>query len=418
MNTYAKQKSKRISILLRDNFRKIQKRNNSVIIKRNSNISNSKFHKTKNKNNAFVHKSLLYEVKKISPIINLEYQIELYEKKGKYSIFQKGEIINEKRYAGKNFLKKDFIFKDSFAYKPTLVSRNKNRFYNSNKKSISHGKFRSMLTDKNTSFIREINISKNINNKSISQNTIKEHSKNKQKSSTIQSTMLSSTMRPISAKSLSITKIKNDKKKYLYLKNKCKKIRHRINETIEKVNNISEDLNNDILDSKNYDKLSRLEEKNKSKINKDKTTRRQKYINNTQRKILNKYNSDLYKNLDFEKNVENKMINSYKYYDTNGKKIMKEIMAQDKKIEEFLHKNQETKDFILNNNNYIKKLNKEFSILGADILSTKKKYKGRNAIEPEKDASFFHKLIKEKMLNNLNDDDYIKEVVKRKIKYL
>ena len=268
-NTFAKEKTRRISILLRDNFRKIQKRNNSAIIKPNSNINNLRYHKNKNKNKsiAYVHKSLLYEMKKISPILNLEYQIELYEKKGKYSLFQKGEIINEKKYTGKSFLKKENIYKDPFVYKPTLVSRNKkDKFYSSNKKSISHGKFRSMPRGKNISFIKDINISKYINNNSISQNAIKDHKKINQKSSTIQSTILSTTIRPISAKTLSIIKIKNNRKKYRNIKNKSIKLRHKIDETIEKVNNISEELNNDIFDSKIYDKLCRLEEKNKMKI--------------------------------------------------------------------------------------------------------------------------------------------------------
>ena len=361
-----------------------------------------------------MHKSLLYEIKKISPIINLEYQIELYEKKGKYSLLQKGEIINEKKYTGKNFLKKDNIFKDPSAYKPTLIGRNKNKFYSSNKKSISHGKFRPISSDKNSSFIKDINISKYINNNNISQNTIKGHKKINQKSSTVQSTILSTTIKPISAKSFSISKIKKNRKKYIDLKNKSIKLRHKIDETIEKVNNISEELNNDILDSKYYDKLCRLEEKNKTKINKNKTTKKQKYIENPKSKIMDKFNSNLHKYLNLEKRVENKMINSYKYYDKNGKKIMKEVMAQDKKNQNFLNKNQDTKYLIFNNNYHIKKLNKEFSELGADILSTKKKYKGLNAIEPESDAMFFHKLIIEKMMNKLNDDEYLKEVSKIK----
>ena len=129
---------------------------------------------------------------------------------------------------------------------------------------------------------------------------------------------------------------------------------------------------------------------------------------------MDKFNSNLHKYLNLEKRVENKMINSYKYYDKNGKKIMKEVMAQDKKNQNFLNKSQDTKYLIFNNNYHIKKLNKEFSKLGADILSTKKKYKGLNAIEPESDAMFFHKLIIEKMMNKLNDDEYLKEVSKIK----
>ena len=230
------------------------------------------------------------------------------------------------------------------------------------------------------------------------------------------SSIISSASRPFSAKILSKSNINNDiyNKQYLHLKNKFKKIKNRINETIEKVSNASMDINRDIYDSKNYDKLYKLEEKIKTKkLKKDKIINVKK-INNNRYKNIDKLNNDLYKFLDLEKNVENKMINGYKYYDKKGKKLMMQIMAQDKSKDHFLNKNHNSKNLILNNRYYLKKLKKEFNILGADILATKKKYKGVNAIEPSNDVIFLHKLIKENMLNNLSNDEYLDEVIRRK----
>ena len=49
---------------------------------------------------------------------------------------------------------------------------------------------------------------------------------------------------------------------------------------------------------------------------------------------------DVYKYLDLEKNVENKFIKSYKYFDKIGKKILKEAMELDKQKQRFLNKNE------------------------------------------------------------------------------
>ena len=89
-------------------------------------------------------------------------------------------------------------------------------------------------------------------------------------------------------------------------------------------------------------------------------------------------------------------------------------MEQDKKERCFLNKNENSKNIILNSRFFIKRLQNELGVLGANILATKKKYKGESAIEPKNEVEFLHKLIKENMINNLNSDDYLNEIMKRK----
>ena len=115
--------------------------------------------------------------------------------------------------------------------------------------------------------------------------------------------------------------------------------------------------------------------------------------------------------------MENKIIKSYKYFDNKGKRILKEAMEQDKMKQNFLNKNENSQNIILNSRFFIKKLQNELGILGANILATKKKYKGERAIEPNNEIEFLHKLIKENMFNNLNSDDFLNEIMKRKNVY-
>ena len=60
------------------------------------------------------------------------------------------------------------------------------------------------------------------------------------------------------------------------------------------------------------------------------------------------------------------------------------------------------------------KLISELNELGSDILATKKKFKGEDAIEPKNEKQFFYGLIKENLLKNLSDENYIEEIIKRK----
>ena len=79
----------------------------------------------------------------------------------------------------------------------------------------------------------------------------------------------------------------------------------------------------------------------------------------------------------------------------------------------FLNKNENSRNIILNSRFFIKRLQKELGILGSNILATKKKYKGESAIEPNNELDFLHKLIKENKTNNLSDEQYLSEIIKR-----
>ena len=366
-----------------------------------------KLFKTKNS-------SLLNEITKISPKINLEYQIELYEQKGRYSLIRKDQVIDEKKFSGKNFLKKNY--KDSYSYKTCLDLRGKQKYYISKNKSICHGNFRSLsakyknnstnLLDKNI----YININKYINNRN---NIFKLRKKKKNllrpKSSTKNSTVVTNASRPFSAKIISSKRInsKNDKL-YEYFKKKCIRMKSQVNKIFEKAANASMELNQDIYESKNYDKLNKLEEKSK-KHKKNKNFKNS--LNTKQSKTSD--DNDLYKYLDIEKNVEKKIIKSYKYFDKAGKKILKQAMEQDKQQQNFLNKNENSQNIILNSRFFIKRLQNELGVLGENILATKKKYKGESAIEPKNEIEYLHKLIKENTINSLNDEHYY-EVIKRR----
>ena len=402
------QKTRKLSTILNDNF-KVFRRNNSVILKSpciktefKKKVQNHKIYNIK-------HNSFLNDIRKINPKINLNYEIELYEKKGRYSLVKKDEIIYEDKYDGKDFLKQNF--KNSFSYRPTLFQKGNQNFYKLTKKSISFGKFRPLnyKENMNSSQLNEINvINKCIDNIGRSN---KKDNKNRirPKSSTKPSTILSNSSRAFSA-NIYLEKEKFKRKRNIInFKNKNEKLKNKIDKVFEKANNASLELNKDIYESKIYDKLYKLVEKPKK--NKNNKNYKAKNLN---KKVKKRDNNDLYKYLDIEKNVENKMIKSYKYFDKIGKKILQEAMEQDKKHQFILNKKQDTKNLILNSRFFIKKLQKELGVLGSDILAAKKKYKGEEAIEPNNEVIFLHKLIKENMLKNLNDEEYLDEAIRRK----
>ena len=400
---------------LKDNFRNYRKNNSAkVIYKYRANLKpkKQKMKLFKNKNNSF-----LVDIIKITPKLNLEYKIELYEQKGRYSLIKKDEIIDENKYNGQHFIKQQY--KDSYSYKTSLNLQGKKKFYISNQKSISYGKFRpSLIKDSlsNSCFLFDENASININKYTDINNSTSKIKNNNNKGIRIKSFNKSSTnftyqSRVYSDKILinkNILKSMNNKDK-LDFKNKCIRLKYQINKTFEKARNASIDLNKDIYESKNYDKLNKLEEKPK-KIKKNKIL---KCINLNKNKKQKDNINDLYKYLDIEKNVENKIIKSYKYYDKLGQNIIKKVMGEDKKQQHFLNKNEDSKNIILNSRYFIKKLQNELGILGANILSTKKKYKGESAIEPNNETKFLYKLIKENSIKNLKDEDYLNEITKR-----
>lgn len=404
------QKTRKLSTILNENFRKFR-RNNSVILRSPCIKTEFKKKVPNHKMYSIKHNSFLNDIRKINPKINLNYVIELYEKKGRYSLVKKDEIIYEDKYDGKDFLKQNF--KNSFSYRPTLFQKGNQNFYKLTKKSISYGRFRPLNykenINTNSSRLDEINlINKYIDN--IGRSNKKDNKvRIRPKSSTKPSTIVSNSSRAFSAKIYGERGKFKGKRNLINFKNKNEKLKNKIDKVFEKANNASIELNKDIYESKNYDKLYKLVEKPKK--NKNNKNYKVKYINKKGKK---KDNNDLYKYLDIEKNVENKMIKSYKYFDKIGKKILQQAMEQDKKHQFILNKKQDTKNLILNSRFFIKKLQKELGVLGADILAAKKKYKGEEAIEPNNEIIFLHKLIKENMLKNLNDEEYLGEAIKRK----
>ena len=417
-NKYETLKTKNLRYSLKDNFRNYRKNNSAKIIykfAKNLKPRKQKLKLFKNKNNSFL------DVIKISPKLNLEYKIELYDQKGRYSLINKDEIIDEKKYNGQHFIKQQY--KDSYSYKTSLNLKGKTKFYIWNQKSISYGKFRSSKIkekkDSNRCFLFDENTSFNINkytdiNNSITQIKSNNNKKLRTKNATKSSSNLTNQSRLFSDKK---EKNKNYLKSYkdkdkakLDFKNKCMRLRYQINKTFEKARNASIDLNKDIYESRNYDKLNKLEGKPK-KYKKDKIL---KYINLNESQTQKENINDLYKYLDIEKNVDNKIIKSYKYYDKFGKKILKKVIGEDKKQQHFLNKYEDSKNIILNSRFLIKKLQNELGILGANILATKKKYKGESAIQPHNEIQFLQKLIKENSIKNLNDEEYLDEITRRK----
>ena len=115
------QKSKKIDYILKDKFRKFRK-NNCAILK--DNRTNLKTSKRKSKLYTIKHNSFLNDIKKITPKLNLQYEIEKDEQKGRYSVIKNDEIFDENKFNGKNFIKKDY--KDSYSYKTCLFRGKKN----------------------------------------------------------------------------------------------------------------------------------------------------------------------------------------------------------------------------------------------------------------------------------------------------
>jgi hypothetical protein len=194
------------------------------------------------------------------------------------------------------------------------------------------------------------------------------------------------------------------REKLLYLKLRGIELKNRIHDTFDKANNVSIELNQDIYNSRNYDKIFGLNDdekyfkKNYKKINENK----------------NKLKKYLFKCVDVKKNESNLFPRFFQYLDKEGKQIFIEARELDKYKQKFLNLSTNKKNFVLNSKFYVNNLISELNELGSDILATKKKYKGEDAIEPKNEKQFFHGLIKENLLRNLSDENYIDEVIRRK----
>ena len=356
----------------------------------------------------------LYRIRKINPEINLNYKLELYQKKQRYSSTKNEEMVDENKYGRKYFIRSNR--EDEYTYHPCLSQREHNNLYLQNKKSIGHGEFRSI-----SSIMKNINNKNNYNYYDFSvlfeerdkdlfdeNNSSTFFITNNKKGSTKVTTKTNSaeTSRPFSTKNIPNENIiKNSREKILQLKMKGIELKNRIHDTFDKVNNASLELNQDIVNSKKYDKIFCLNrdddkyfKKNYKKINENK----------------NKLKKYLFKCIDTKKEQTNILPRPLRYLDKEGKKILMEARELDKYKQRFLNKNQSKKANALNSKFYLNKLLGELNELGSDILATKKKFKGEDAIEPKNEKIFFHGLIKENLLRNLSDENYIEEVMRRK----
>lgn len=369
----------------------------------------------------------LYRIRKINPEINLDYKLELYTKKQRYSSTKDDELIDDKKYRYNHFLRKKF--KEKCAYRPTLSQQERNNFFLQNKKSISSGMFRSItnnikripkniLNYNNSNYNDYTNLyedNENMNNINNTNNYAEEYNAssffltNNKKISTKYSTKTNTIASNNSSKVFSrrlgmeINNRNNlNKSQYFYLK--LKEIKNKIHETFDKANNASMELNQNIINANNYDKLFCLSRDENYLKKKD-----YKQINENK----NKLKTYLFKYIGIKKDL-NRLPGPLQYLDKEGKKILFQAREIDEYNQNFLHKNQSKKNFELNSKFYVNKLIGELNELGQDILATKKKYKGEDAIEPKNEKHFFHELIQENQLKYLSDDNYFEEVMRRK----
>ena len=354
---------------------------------------------------------LLYRIRKINPEIKLNYQLELYQKKQRYSTSKDEELINENKYNRKFFIRKKED--EDYIYQPALSHRDRiNRIYLQGKKSISTGHFRSIASNfkngnNNYNFIDFSSIfdGKDLEDNNLSSFFITNNKKISTKYTT--KTNSAETSRIFSLRnSLENRKDKQSltkREKILYFKLKGLELRNKIYETFYRANNASLELNQEISNCRNYDKMFPLNDdekyfkKNYRKINDDKV----------------KLKENMMKCIEMKKSI-NPLPRNFQYLDKYGKRVLMQARELDLYKQKFLHKNQDKKNFVLNSKFFINKLLGELNELGSDILATKKKFKGEDAIEPKNENNFFHGLIRENLLKNLSDEDYIQETMRMK----
>ena len=323
----------------------------------------------------------------------MNYQLELYQKKQRYSVSKDDELVDENKYNQKFFLRKKED--EAYLYQPSFSQRDRlSRYYLQSKKSIGTGQFRSISGNNfNFDFSSIFQDKDFFDDKTNSSFFITNNRKAK----------TSREFNTIKNSPENIKKSLTRREKLLYFKLKGIELRNKIYETFDRVNNASLELNQDINNSKFYDKMFGLSDdlkylkKNYKKINDDKI----------------KLVQDICKSAEVKKSI-NPLPRNFQYLDKYGKRILMQAREMDVYKQKFLHKNIEKQSFILNSKFYLNKLLGELNELGSDILATKKKFKGEDAIEPKNEKHFFHGLIKENLLKNLSDGHYIEEIRRRK----
>ena len=193
----------------------------------------------------------------------MDYQLELYQKKQRYSVSKDDELIDENKYTQKFFLRKkedeDYLYQPSFSQRDRL-----SRYYLQSKRSIGTGQFRS-ISGNNFNFF---DFSSIFEDKDFFEDKTNSSFYNKKAKTSRDFNVMKNS--PENKKNLT------KREKMLYFKLKGMELRNKIYETFDRVNNASLELNQDINNSKNYDKIFGLSDdqkyikKNYKKINDDK----------------------------------------------------------------------------------------------------------------------------------------------------
>ena len=329
--------------------------------------------------------SFLLELKKISPMRSLKYQLELYEQKQRYGCHQNETILYTPQKKHISFLKDDF--KKPYDYKPSLQKN-----YVTLKKQSCKGKFSSNY-NKNKSMVIKSNLLKN--NKGM---YIK-----RPKSYTKPSTNFLRQKTNSSKGYSSINYSLPDKENTKSFINYSHQLKKKINKTIKQVNNASIELKQEIFYGKQYDDIFKLRIVSpKKSIKKNKS-----YIN------INEINKEIKLNEKNKACAKRNMENRFKFLDKYSKKVIRNSINKVRNERRLLGKNEKGKYDDLHKRQALQKLKDDFKEIGKDILNVKKKYKGDFAIIPRSEVEFLHALIKENMWNDYNESEDLEQYITR-----
>ena len=378
-NSSIKYSTKEFNNLFQENFRNSASRNPKKKQKVRSIpkfTTNSKYDSNKN--------SFLLDLKKISPMRSLKYQLELYEQKQRYGCHKNEKLLYTPYKKSVSFLKDDY--KKPYDYKPSLQKN-----YISLKKQSCKGKFSSNYknNNKNKYILIPSNIFKK-NNKTSKTSSSRPKSCIKTSSNFISqktnSSRVYSSSRLYSQPNTEHTKI---------YKNINKEIKKKINKAILEVNNASIELKQEIYFVKKYDETSKLRINSPKKcLKKSKSC-----IN------INEIKKEFKLNEKKRACIKRTMENRYKYLDKYSKKVLRDSINKIKIERRILGKDLKGKYDDFNEKQALQKLQDGFKEIGKNILNIKKKYKGDSAIIPKNEVEFIHRLIKENMWDDHKEDE-------------
>ena len=373
-NFSGRKNTRKLTHLLNSDFNRVANRKDTNKTKKNNKIKFNLLNNSKlnSKNNTF-----LFDLTKISPLRSLEYQLQLYDQKNKFGSenYDNKILYTPRKNENLSFLKKKPYFKNNNYSSSKNI--HKKIYSNLNIDKYSHNKNSNKKNNNNSCFLFD--------------NYVNSTNRSKNPCTTNISMNKTNSSRPYSSRVVSISR------KNLFAKN----IRKKIEETVKKVNDADFDLKNDIINSNKYDNLDKLSPNNskRKKMKKNKSCIDIK-------KIIKELRLDEDSKTYEKKNLEHR----YKYLDKNCQKILKQTIGIIKNQDRILGKNFRGKFYDLNNKTAFQELKKQIKDIGKNILSLKKKFKGDKAILPDSDVEYLHKLIRENMYNN-NDQNYLDESI-------